>query len=110
MDVYFPKSEFRVLSDQLSGVQTNNRAEAMTCLRVLQRLLELQDLHAHANSKWNYDTVLRNKQHHTMQYAICNTHLYKIKAHASCFFVDGLRELTAANRWRQWTSQIGKGV
>ena len=54
-----------VLSEKVFGAQTNNRAEAMACLRVLQHLHRSRDLHVHTDSKWSH--VLISKQYHDRQ-------------------------------------------
>ena len=50
------------------GLQTDNRAEAIACLRVLQHAHQSHDLHVHTDSKWSYDIVLRLKQYHDRQW------------------------------------------
>ena len=62
MGVHFPQSEYR---GKGFGAQTNQCAEAMVCLRVLQHVQRSQDLHIHTDSP---DTVSRIKQYHDRQW------------------------------------------
>ena len=56
--LHCPDSEDCDLSQQMSCIHTNNRAEAMACLTVLQHVCQSKDLHAH--SIWSCDIVLQN--------------------------------------------------
>ena len=44
------------LSELVLGMQTNNRAQAMASLRVLQHVPPFKDLHSQKYSKWAHDT------------------------------------------------------
>ena len=52
LGVHFPQTEFGDLSTKAFGIQTNNRAEAMACLRVLPHVHRPRDLHVHTDLKW----------------------------------------------------------
>ena len=64
LEVHFPQSEHRNLSEKVFGAQTNNRAEAMACLRVLRDVHRSCDLHVQTDSKWSYDIIPRVKRYH----------------------------------------------
>ena len=68
--MHFSQSEYRALSEKAFGARTNNRAEAMACLRGLQHVHRSRDPHAHTDSKGSYAIISRIKQYHDRQWRI----------------------------------------
>ena len=65
--VHFRKAEFCNPSEKAFGLQTNNRAEAMACLRVLQHVPRLKDPHVQKYSQWLNDIGRKINQYHARQ-------------------------------------------
>ena len=66
--MHFPRSECRDLSENVFGMQTSDRTEAVVCLRVLQHVPRSRDLRVYPDPKRSYDIVLRLKQYRDRQW------------------------------------------
>ena len=66
LGLHFLQPEYCDVSENLFGAQTNNRAEAMACLREPQQ--RSWDVHIPTDSKWSHDIILRLKQYHDRQW------------------------------------------
>ena len=82
---------------KLFGSQTNNRAEAMACLRFLQHVHRSGDLHVHTDSKWSCDIILQIRQYHDKQWRSTRQKLMHCDIWAMVY--DVLQQRTGQTLW-----------